>query len=157
MTQVQPPPTPGQSTPVSTGSLLSLRGIKKHFPIRAGALQRVVGQVRAVDGVSFDIRRGETLGLVGESGCGKTTLGRLASGLLAPTAGGRYFDLDPATLAWLDKAWAMPEGPERTAALATIEAAHGLDTMPNPRRTGSGATARWCFRIAFPRSTPGIW
>ena len=65
--------------------LLSIRDVKKHYPIRDGALQRVVGSVRAVDGVSFDIRRGETVGLVGESGCGKTTLGRVISGLSDPT------------------------------------------------------------------------
>jgi peptide/nickel transport system ATP-binding protein len=67
--------------------LLAVRDVKKHFPIKEGALQRVVGQVRAVDGVSFDIRRGETLGLVGESGCGKTTLGR-SSGPRPATSGG---------------------------------------------------------------------
>jgi oligopeptide/dipeptide ABC transporter ATP-binding protein len=67
--------------------LLSIRNIQKHYPIREGALQRVVGHVRAVDGVSFDIRRSETVGLVGESGCGKTTIGRVISGLTEATGG----------------------------------------------------------------------
>lgn len=72
---------------VKSEILLSLRDVKKHYPIREGVFQRVVGHVRAVDGVSFDIKRGETVGLVGESGCGKTTLGRVASGLYDPTDG----------------------------------------------------------------------
>jgi oligopeptide/dipeptide ABC transporter ATP-binding protein len=75
---------------------ISVRDLQKHFPIREGALQRVAGHVRAVDGVSFDIRRGATVGLVGESGCGKTTLGRCVSGLTDPTKGGVYFDLTEA-------------------------------------------------------------
>jgi len=58
-----------------------------HFPIRRGVMARVRGQVHAVDGVSLEIRRGETLGLAGESGCGKTTLGRVVAGLERPTAG----------------------------------------------------------------------
>ena len=62
--------------------VLSVRDLRKHFPIREGVLQRVIGQVRALDGVSFDVRRGETVGLVGESGCGKTTLGRCIAGWL---------------------------------------------------------------------------
>ncbi len=70
--------------------LLSIRDVEKHFPIREGVMQRVAGHVRAVDGVSFDLKRGTTLGLVGESGCGKTTLGRLIAGLETPTAGGVY-------------------------------------------------------------------
>ena len=68
--------------------ILSVEEVKKHYPIREGALQRIVGSVRAVDGVSLQLKRGKTLGIVGESGCGKTTLGRLISGLNDPTSGG---------------------------------------------------------------------
>ena len=68
--------------------ILSVEEVKKHYPIKEGALQRIVGSVRAVDGVSFQLKRGKTLGIVGESGCGKTTLGRLISGLNDPTSGG---------------------------------------------------------------------
>ena len=68
--------------------ILSVEEVKKHYPIREGALQRIVGSVRAVDGVSLQLKRGKTLGIVGESGCGKTTLGRLISGLNEPTSGG---------------------------------------------------------------------
>ncbi|WP_119070401.1 ABC transporter ATP-binding protein [Aggregatilinea lenta] len=70
-----------------TQTLLELRDLKMHFPIRRGVLKRTVGFVRAVDGVSFDIREGETLGLVGESGCGKTTLGRCVVRAYKPTDG----------------------------------------------------------------------
>ena len=67
--------------------LLEVRHLKKHFPIQKGVLRRVVGQVRAVDGVDFFIREGETLGLVGESGCGKTTTGRCILRAMEPTEG----------------------------------------------------------------------
>jgi oligopeptide transport system ATP-binding protein len=78
-----------------TGSnehVLEVRDLKMHFPIRAGLLKRVVGQVYAVDGVSFQIGPGETLGLVGESGCGKSTIGRTILRLYEPTAGSMHFD-----------------------------------------------------------------
>ena len=78
----QPPSAPSLSVP-----LLSVRGLVKHFPVKKGLLQRTVGQVHAVDGVSFDIARGETLGLVGESGCGKSTAGKAILKLIDPTAG----------------------------------------------------------------------
>lgn len=68
-------------------SLLEVKGLKVHFPVRQGLFSRVKGYVRAVDGVSFSIEPGETLGLVGESGCGKTTLGRAVIRLIEPTAG----------------------------------------------------------------------
>lgn len=67
--------------------LLAVEGLKKYFPIEKGLLRRTTGHVKAVDGVSFFIRKGETLGLVGESGCGKTTTGRMIAGLYKPTAG----------------------------------------------------------------------
>jgi ABC-type oligopeptide transport system ATPase subunit len=68
-------------------ALLEVQNLKKHFPIKKGVLSRTVGHVRAVDGISFTLRRGETLGLVGESGCGKTTVGRSIMRLIEPTSG----------------------------------------------------------------------
>ncbi len=71
--------------------LVSVKNLKMHFPIYRGVIQRQVGAVRAVDGISFDIHRGETLGLVGESGCGKSTTGRTILQLYEPTAGRVFF------------------------------------------------------------------
>jgi len=73
-------------------NLVRVEHLKKYFPVRAGVLQRVVAQVQAVDDVSFTIKDGETLGLVGESGCGKTTVGRTMLRLIEPTAGSVIFD-----------------------------------------------------------------
>jgi oligopeptide/dipeptide ABC transporter ATP-binding protein len=76
----------------ANGPLVAVENLAKHFPMRRGLLSRAAGHIRAVDGVSFDIQRGATLALVGESGCGKTTTGRLLLRLSAPTAGRVLFD-----------------------------------------------------------------
>src|SRR5579872_7298842 len=75
-------------------SLLVVRDLKKHFPVRAGLFARVREHVKAVDGVTFSIAAGKTLGLVGESGCGKTTVGRTILRLIPPTAGAVEFEGD---------------------------------------------------------------
>jgi len=89
-----PPPAAGQqSSAASAGPLVRVTNLVKHFPITRGiVIQRKVGAVQAVDGVSFEIRRGETLGLVGETGCGKSTTARLITRLLEPTSGSIEFD-----------------------------------------------------------------
>ena len=98
--------TPGSSTPIpyrtprgsevtepagTRAPLVQVRDLKTHFPIRRGLLSRTVGHVKAVDGVSFDVEPGKTLGLVGESGCGKTTVGRTILRLIPATSGTVYY------------------------------------------------------------------
>ncbi|MYT50683.1 dipeptide ABC transporter ATP-binding protein [Mesorhizobium sp. B2-3-3] len=76
-----------EARPDGSEPLLKVDGLVKHFPITKGVLKRKVGAVQAVDGLTFDVRPGETLGVVGESGCGKSTMGRLVTRLLEPTGG----------------------------------------------------------------------
>ena len=83
--------TPSRAA-TSGEALLSVTNLTKHFPIRRGLLQRQVGAVQAVDGLTFDVAKGETLSLVGESGCGKTTTGRMLTRLIEPTDGKIVFD-----------------------------------------------------------------
>ena len=98
MTATPVPPTtaapdPGAKRPAGDAPLLRVQDLKVWFPITEGMIvERHVGDVRAVDGVSFDLHRGETLGLVGESGCGKSTTGRAIVRLYKPTAGRVEFD-----------------------------------------------------------------
>ena len=91
---------------MSEDVLLKVENLKKYFPIKGGVMQRTVGYVKAVDGVSFEIKRGETVGLVGESGCGKSTTGRTILNLLEKTEGKIYFegkDLDELSKSQLRK------------------------------------------------------
>ena len=98
-TEIPTTPTPLQQDGIvdsvlstQSSALLQVSNLQVHFPIRKGILQRVVGQVKAVDGVSLSIPQGRTLALVGESGCGKTTLGKALLQLITPTAGSVQFE-----------------------------------------------------------------
>jgi oligopeptide/dipeptide ABC transporter ATP-binding protein len=148
---------PAGRTAVSDKLVLSLRGLKKHFPIKEGALQRVVGQVRAVDGVSFDIHSGETVGLVGESGCGKTTLGRCVSGLSEPTGGAVFFNISQDDR---DRLGAFMESPDACRseqdrkALAALEAAHCVDRLTGQAWRRYRRNCQVVFQDAFASLNP---
>jgi oligopeptide/dipeptide ABC transporter ATP-binding protein len=114
--------------------VLSTHNLRKYFPVRGGLFSTHIADVRAVDGVSFDVREGETVGLVGESGCGKTTVGRLLIRLLEPTSGHTYYRPPPDVVARLDADYDQlrdvpvqnnghdgPPSPENSAALKELD------------------------------------
>src|SRR5919106_143869 len=137
--------------------LVSVRNLRRHFPIKEGVLQRVAGHVRAVDDVSFDIRRGETVGLVGESGCGKTTLGRCISGLLNPTEGGVYFGLESEPHRELDDLLSTPSDgrtAEQEQRLKELTHLYRIDAMPKKRWAEYRRNCQVVFQDAFSSLNP---
>ena len=92
MTEAQAAIAATRAMSANGDEILRVEGLVKHFPIKAGVFKHTVGQIRAVDGVDLTVRNGETLGVVGESGCGKTTLGRTIMKLVEPTAGRIIFE-----------------------------------------------------------------
>ena len=106
-------------------------GLSKHFPVKGGVFRRTTGHLRAVDGVELHVRRGETLALVGESGCGKTTLGRLLLRLIEPTAGEVLFDVPAKDYEEAARLWTSRR--DGGGKLEGIVERHSLTRM-NPRR-----------------------
>jgi peptide/nickel transport system ATP-binding protein len=103
---IQTPPVAVESRPAEAEPLLEVNALKKHFPIQRGFLKRVVGHVKAVDDVTFHVNRGETVGVVGESGCGKTTTGRCILRAIDPSSGQIWYQdpiLGRVDIATLDK------------------------------------------------------
>jgi oligopeptide/dipeptide ABC transporter ATP-binding protein len=135
--------------------VVSVQGLRKLFPIREGVWQRVVGHVRAVDGVSFSIRRGETVGLVGESGCGKTTLGRCVAGLSPPTEGGVFFDLTSEEADTLDRLHKQdPLDEQSRSQLEELAAAHRIDLLRGEAWRRFRRNCQVVFQDAFTSLNP---
>ena len=150
------PQTTAAVAPNRAGTpLVTVLGLRKYFPIKEGAIQRVVGHVRAVDGVTFEVRSGQTVGLVGESGCGKTTLGRCVSGLTKPTEGGVYFRLSDEDRAQLEKLRAKEQlTPGEKAQLDLIQRNHRVDLLEGDNWRQYRRNCQVVFQDAFSSLNP---
>lgn len=119
------PPQPGSQADMN---LIDVVGLRKYFPIRAGLLKRTVGNVRAVDDISFYIKRGETIGVVGESGCGKTTIGRSIMMLTTPSMGYVFFETPKEIVKDFRRLYDLRE-PGRSSELSYTEALEMADLI----------------------------
>ncbi len=150
-------PAPARSGVAAGHPVLSTLGLQKYYPVKEGAFQRVVGHVRAVDGVTFDVCKGETLGIVGESGCGKTTLGRCLIALMDPTHGGVYFELPEAERAKLAPLLAKPSKeltPAERRAVDDIDRRYRVDRLAGAARQNYRRNCQMVFQDAFASLNP---
>lgn len=142
---------------VSVDSVVTLHDVQVHYPVKEGLLQRVTGHVRAVDGVDLTIPRGQTLGLVGESGCGKTTLGRVVAGLVAPTGGELWFGLSASQHEHLNRIRAIAPGErsaEDQALWRQLEREHRLGSMTKERQREYRRNCQVVFQDSFASLNP---
>ena len=154
MSTATAPAEPAAKTDVP---VLTSIGLRKYYPVKEGAFQRVVGHVRAVDGVSFEVRQGETLGIVGESGCGKTTLGRCLTALIKPTHGGVYFELPAEERATVEQILAAE--PDRLSAdekaeLTAVDRRYRVDLLTGAARRSYRRNCQMVFQDAFSSLNP---
>ena len=132
-------PAPGgaqEPREAAEGPLLEVRDLKKHFPIKGGAMRRVIGQVKAVDGVSLSVNRGETVAIVGESGCGKSTTGRTIIRLEEPTGGEIIFRHPDARPGAPRGRRHQDHGRGPPADAVHLPGPDGLPRLPDDRRPG---------------------
>jgi oligopeptide/dipeptide ABC transporter ATP-binding protein len=142
---------------VAVDSVVTLHDVQVHYPVKEGLLQRVSGHVRAVDGVDLTIPRGQTLGLVGESGCGKTTLGRVVAGLVAPTGGELWFGLAADQLEHVNRIRAIAPGErsaEDQALWRQLEREHRLGSMTKERQREYRRNCQVVFQDSFASLNP---